>query len=206
NLVHPNIVKIYDFGRTPPEDGSTLFIVMELLSGMDLGALIAERAPLPLARTYAILRQVLSALGEAHAQGVTHRDAKPDNVLLEPTVGGGERVKVIDFGIAKVHGARGVTGVGHFIGTPHYMAPEQIRGEKAEISADLYAVGVTLFQLLTGRLPFDGASVTEVLEQQLFAPRQDPREIFPSEDYSPALSEVCRRALHANPEERYPTA
>jgi serine/threonine-protein kinase len=205
-LVHPNIVKIYDFGRTEPSEGSTLFIVMELLSGIDLSTLIAERAPLPLARTYSILRQVLSALGEAHARGVTHRDAKPDNVILEPTVGGGERVKVIDFGIAKVHGAKGVTGVGHFVGTPHYMAPEQIRGEKVEVSADLYAVGVTLFQMLTGRLPFDGDSMTKVLEQQLFAPRPDPREVAPDAGYSPLLSEVCRRALHVSPDERYRTA
>jgi hypothetical protein len=137
---------------------------------------------------------------------VTHRDAKPDNVILEPTLGGGERVKVIDFGIAKVHGARGVTGVGHFVGTPQYMAPEQIRGEKVEVSADLYAVGITLFQMLTGRLPFEGDSVTKVLEQQLFAPRPDPRDVFPSAEYSPLLSEVCRRALHVNPEERYATA
>jgi serine/threonine-protein kinase len=205
-LVHPNIVKIYDFGRTDRSDGGRLFIVMELLSGVDLATLIAERAPLPLARTYSILRQVLSALGEAHARGVTHRDAKPDNVILEPTLGGGERVKVIDFGIAKVHGARGVTGVGHFVGTPQYMAPEQIRGEKVEVSADLYAIGVTLFQMLTGRLPFEGDSVTKILEQQLFAPRPDPRDLFPSVEYSPLLSEVCRRALHVSPEERYPTA
>jgi serine/threonine protein kinase len=206
SLVHPNIVKIYDFGRTDPSDGSRLFIVMELLSGVDLGTLIAERAPLPLLRTYSILRQVLSALGEAHARGITHRDAKPDNVILEPTLGGGERVKVIDFGIAKVHGARGVTGVGHFVGTPQYMAPEQIRGEKIEVSADLYAIGVTLFQMLTGRLPFEGDSVTKILEQQLFAPRPDPRDVFPSAEYSPLLSEVCRRALHVNPDERYGTA
>jgi serine/threonine-protein kinase len=206
SLVHPNIVKIYDFGRTEPSEGGRLFIVMELLSGLDLRTVIAERAPLPLARTYSILRQVLSALGEAHARGITHRDAKPDNVILEPTLGGGERVKVIDFGIAKVHGTRGVTGVGHFVGTPHYMPPEQIRGEKVEVSADLYAIGVTLFQMLTGRLPFDGDSVTKVLEQQLFATRPDPREIFPSADYSPLLSEVCRRALHVNPDERYATA
>lgn len=206
SLVHPNIVKIYDFGRTEPGDGATLFIVMELLSGIDLGTLIAERAPLPLGRTYSILRQVLSALGEAHVRGVTHRDAKPDNVILEPTPGGGERVKVIDFGIAKVHGAKGVTGVGHFIGTPQYMAPEQIRGEKVEVSADLYAVGVTLFQMLTGRLPFEGDSVTKVLEQQLFAERPDPREVLPSAGYSALIAEVCRRALHVNPEERYATA
>lgn len=206
NLVHPNIVKIYDFGRTEPGEGATLFIVMELLSGKDLGTLIAESAPLPLGRTYTILRQVLSALGEAHARGVTHRDAKPDNVILEPTVGGGERVKVIDFGIAKVHGQRGVTGIGHFVGTPHYMSPEQIRGEKVEISADLYAVGVTLFQMLTGRLPFTGDSVTKVLEQQLFAARPDPRDVLPTGGFSPALAEVCRRALHADAAERYPTA
>jgi serine/threonine-protein kinase len=213
-LVHPNVVQIYDFGRTQPSEGGTLFIVMELLSGKNLSTVIADEAPFPMARTHAILRAILSALGEAHARGITHRDAKPENVILEPTPGRadgrgdgrGERVKIIDFGIARVHGARGVTSVGQFIGTPHFMPPEQIRGEPAEVSSDLYAVGVTLFQMLTGRLPFDAGTVTGVLEQQLYAPRPDPRDVAPEGACPPALAEVCLRALDVDRARRYPTA
>ncbi|HEX7668032.1 MAG TPA: serine/threonine-protein kinase, partial [Polyangiaceae bacterium] len=205
-LVHPNIVKIYDFGRSDPSVSPTFFLVMELLSGPDLGTVITGRGALPIARTFVILKQVLSALGEAHARGVTHRDAKPDNVILEPTVGGGERVKIIDFGIAKVHGGRGVTSVGQFVGTPQYMPPEQIRGESAEVSSDLYAVGVTMFQMLTGELPFQGQSVTEILEQQLYAVRPDPRSVGAGGACPAALAEVCLRALDADANRRYPTA
>ncbi len=205
-LVHPNIVKIYDFGRSDPSSTPTFFLVMELLTGPDLGTVIREQGPLPVARTYGILKQVLSALGEAHARGITHRDAKPDNVILEPTVGGGERVKIIDFGIAKVHGGRGVTAVGQFVGTPQYMPPEQIRGESAEVSSDLYAVGITLFQMLTGRLPFEGETVTEVLEQQLYSERPDPRRFAAPATCPDGLAEVCLRALHADMRERFQTA
>ncbi|HVU03960.1 MAG TPA: serine/threonine-protein kinase [Polyangiaceae bacterium] len=205
-LVHPNIVKIYDFGRSDPSVAPTFFLVMELLTGPDLGTVIREGGPLPVARTYAILKQVLSALGEAHARGITHRDAKPDNVILEPTVGGGERVKIIDFGIAKVHGGTGITAVGQFVGTPQYMPPEQIRGESAHVSSDLYAVGITLFQMLTGRLPFDGETVTEVLEQQLYSARPDPRRFAGPGTCPDGLAEVCLRAIHADPQERFATA
>jgi serine/threonine protein kinase len=205
-LVHPNIVKIYDFGRSDPSDSPTFFLVMELLSGPDLGSVITDSGALPLPRTYSILKQVLSALGEAHARGVTHRDAKPDNVILEPTVGGGERVKIIDFGIAKVHGARGVTSVGQFVGTPQYMPPEQIRGESAEVSSDLYAVGVAMFQMLTGQLPFQGDSVTEILEQQLYAARPDPREVAAGRSCPAAVAEACLRALDLEPTRRFLSA
>jgi serine/threonine protein kinase len=205
-LVHPNIVKIYDFGRTVAPEPPTLFLVMELLTGPDLGSAIAAGGPLPLVRVRSIMLQVLSALGEAHARGVTHRDAKPDNVILEPTVSGCERAKLIDFGIAKVHGAPGVTAVGQFIGTPCYMPPEQIRGERTEVSADLYSAGVTLFQMITGRLPFQGGSLMAVLEQQLYAKRPDPREVAPEVQCPASLAAVCIRAIDADPKNRYETA
>jgi len=205
-IVHPNIVKIYDFGRTTPPDPPTLFLVMELLTGPDLGSVIASGGPLPLVRVRSIMLQVLAALGEAHARGVTHRDAKPDNVILEPTVSGCERAKLIDFGIAKVHGAPGVTAVGQFIGTPCYMPPEQIRGERTEVSADLYSVGITLFQMITGRLPFHGGSLMAVLEQQLYAKRPDPRDVAPEVECPASLAAVCMRAIDADPKNRYETA
>jgi hypothetical protein len=157
-------------------------------------------------RVRTIMLQMLSALGEAHARGITHRDAKPDNVILEPTISGCERVKLIDFGIAKVHGAPSVTAVGQFIGTPCYMPPEQIRGERIEVSADLYSVGVTLFQMLTGKLPFVGGTLMAVLEQQLYAKRPDPREVAPNIECPASLATVCMRAIDADPARRYSTA
>jgi serine/threonine-protein kinase len=205
-IIHPNIVKIYDFGRTEAPDPTTLFIVMERLSGPDLGSVIASSGPLPLVRVRAIMLQVLSAIGEAHARGVTHRDAKPDNVILEPTSTGCERVKLIDFGIAKVKGSPGVTAVGQFIGTPCYMPPEQIRGERTETNVDLYSAGVMLFQMLTGSLPFQGRTLMAVLEQQLHAKRPDPRSVAPTIDCPDALANVCMRAIDADAKRRYQTA
>ena len=206
HILHPNIVKIYDFGRTEPPDPTTLFLVMERLSGPDLGSVIAKTGPLPLVRVRTIILQVLSALGEIHARGLTHRDAKPDNMILEPTISGCERVKLIDFGIAKVHGAPGVTAVGQFVGTPCYMPPEQIRGERTEVGVDLYSAGVTLFQMLTGRLPFSGRTLMAVLEQQLYAKRPDPRDVAPGIDCPDSLAAVCMRSIDADRSKRYETA
>jgi len=203
-LVHPNVVKIYDFGKTEPPEAPTFFLVMELLTGRDLASVLRDDGRLPIRRTGTILRQILLALGEAHELGITHRDTKPENVILEPGAGGRERVKIIDFGIAKVHGRPGATTVGQFVGTPHYMAPEQIRGERAEVTSDLYAAGIVLFQMLTGELPFTADSVAEVLDKQLHAPRPDPREARP--DIPPALAELCRRAIDIDPARRFATA
>jgi serine/threonine-protein kinase len=203
-LVHPNIVKIYDFGRTDGPEQPTFFLVMELLAGEHLGTVIQREAPMPLGRVYSVIVQILSALGEAHAHGVTHRDAKPDNVVLS-AAGRGERVKIIDFGVAKVHGSPGVTSAGAFVGTPHYMPPEQIRGETAEVSSDLYAAGVTLFYMITGRLPFDAPTILGVIEQQLYAPRPDPRATVGAR-CPDALAAVCLRALHVDPKQRFASA
>lgn len=204
-LNHPGIVQIYDFGQLAAAEGGDLFLVMELLSGRDLASELAA-GPMPLGRAHSILTQVLAALGEAHAQGVTHRDAKPENIYLERGKSGEERIKIIDFGIAKAHGAQRVTSVGHFVGTPHYMPPEQIRGERAEVTADLYAVGVILFQMLTGRLPFDDEAVMTVLSRQLGAPRPDPRVVAPSREIPPAVAQVCLRAIAIDPARRFASA
>ena len=154
-LNHPNSVGVIDFGKT---DQGAPYLVMEFLRGRDLARVLYDEGPLPLRRVIDIVRQVLLALGEAHELGIIHRDLKPENIILEPMRGGGDFVKVVDFGLAKMRAeptARNVTQPGIVCGTPDYMAPEQGRGDALDPRADLYAVGVILFLLLTNRLPFD---------------------------------------------------
>jgi serine/threonine protein kinase len=204
-LTHPGIVEIYDFGRASPEQGGHFYIVMELLSGTDLSKEL-ERGPLELERTVDLLLQVLAALTEAHDKGVTHRDVKPENIFLLGGSGRRERVKLIDFGIAKTAGGRRLTQVGTLIGSPHYMSPEQVRGEAAEVSADLYAVGSILFEALTGQVLFDDTELMTILQRQLTAPRPDPREVAPHRDIPGPLAELCLRAIALDPSKRLASA
>ena len=205
-LTHPNVVKIYDFGRLPLDEGGQLYLVMELLAGEDLATVLERGDVLGCRRIASILGQVLSALAEAHAADITHRDVKPENIFVELGRSNRDPVKLIDFGIARAHGTQRITSTGHFVGTPHYMPPELIRGEPADAGADLYAVGVTLFYMLTGRQLFDDASVMKVLERQLYSPRPDPREEAPERNIPAALSEVCMRAIDIERARRFPDA
>lgn len=204
-LSHSNIVDIYDFGRAPPELGGSPYIVMELLEGVDLATELEKGTPMPLPRMGRILRQILSALAEAHSHGITHRDVKPANVFLV-TTRGKERVKVIDFGIAKKAGGPRMTQVGSLIGSPNYMPPEQVRGEPGQPSTDLYAVGAILFEMLTGERLFDDDSTVVILQRQLSAPRPDPRQVAPGRDIPEALATLCQRALDLDPAKRFATA
>jgi serine/threonine protein kinase len=205
-LNHPNVVSIFDFGVAA---GNQTYLVMELLGGTDLAALLKNEGLPTFARGADILRQVLSALHEAHELGITHRDIKPENIIVERGRRGEDRVKVIDFGIAKASAhvpiGRRLTRQGQLVGTPHYMAPEQIRGE-AGPSVDLYAVGVCLFEMLTGAMPFDGETTTSVLDMHLKAERPNPRIIAPHRGIPAALAEVCVRALDLDPARRFPSA
>src|SRR5580700_6995742 len=182
-LSHPNSVAIYDFGRT---DDRRPYIVMEYLRGRDLARVVADDGPLPVARLAGLLHQTLAALEEAHALGIVHRDLKPDNLVLEPLRSGLDFVKVVDFGLAKLlesdapaSGGRALTQPGIVCGTPEYMSPEQGRGEALDGRADLYAVGVVLFELLTGRVPFAGESSTKTLLMHINDPPADPRNLAP---------------------------
>ncbi len=207
-LNHPNVVSIFDFGRTPASEGGHLFLVMEYLAGPDLSTVLHSGGPpMKLQRIADVLCQTLAALGEAHHLGITHRDVKPENIILEPKRSGGDQIKVIDFGIAKLGGARRLTAAGQIVGTPYYMAPEQASGAK-EIGpgVDLYAVGVILFELLTGQLPFDGATPDAVMIQQLSAPRPDPRDVAPDRKIPAALAAVVRRAIDIDPAKRFTSA
>jgi eukaryotic-like serine/threonine-protein kinase len=206
---HPSSIRVLDFGE---DDGGLFYMVMEMLEGTTLDAVLEKEGTLPVARIVRIASQVLAALAVAHDKGVIHRDLKPANImLLDGDDDDGEvvrdRVKVCDFGVARLmdaHGERSVTAEGLVIGTPEYMSPEQARGESLDARSDIYAMGVLLFQLMTGSVPFDsetplGTALMHVNDEPtrptILNPRVDAR-----------LEEICLKAMKKRPEERYATA
>ena len=172
-LNHPNAIVMLDFGQT--EDGLS-YIAMEFLPGKDLCRVLFEEGRLPEDRMVRIASQILDALDEAHAAGVIHRDLKPENIMIEPLRSNPDFVKVLDFGIAKIRDYTGgenssfKTATGMVFGTPEYMSPEQIRGEELDGRSDLYSLGVLMYQMASGELPFSGDSVLEVATAHLTQP------------------------------------
>jgi len=202
-LNHPNSVAVIDFGKTP--DGQ-LYLVMEFLRGRDLARIAYEEGPLQLRRIIDVLRQVLAALSEAHHLEIIHRDLKPENIILEPLRTCGDFVKVVDFGLAKMRldsADRSITSPGIVCGTPEYMSPEQGRGDPLDARSDLYAVGVILFQLLTGHLPFEAESPTQVVLMHLTAAPPDPRLVAPERKIAEPIVEVLMRSLSKLPNDRF---
>lgn len=205
-LNHPNSVSVFDFGRT---DAGQPYLVMEFLRGKDLAQVAYEEGPLPFSRIVDVLRQVLAALGEAHDLGIVHRDLKPENIILQPLRRGGDFVKVVDFGLAKLRAdpkTTSLTSPGIVCGTPDYMAPEQGRGDVIDGRSDLYSVGVILFQLLTGRLPFEAETPTQVVMMHMSIPAPDPRQVCPKRQIPGTLAEVVKTALAKGPSQRYQDA
>ena len=200
---HPNAVSVLDFGRT---DDNLLYLVMEFLRGRDLSRVVWEAGALRWDRSAEIIRQVLAALSEAHEQGVIHRDIKPENILVEPLRTGGDFVKVVDFGLAKIRtdASPGVTSPGLVCGTPDYMAPEQGRGLPPDPRSDLYSAAVVLYYCVTGRLPFDAELPQQVLLMHVNDPVPDPRQFVP--DLPAHFVEVLLRGLEKDPDIRYGTA
>lgn len=205
-LNHPNSIAVFDFGRT--DDGQP-YLVMEFLRGRDLAHIMYDEGPLPFTRVVDVLRQVLAALSEAHHLGIVHRDLKPENVIIEPMRRGGDFVKVLDFGLAKLKqeaGGTSVTSPGIVCGTPDYMSPEQGRGDPIDGRSDLYSVGVVFFQMLTGRLPFEAESPTQVVMMHMTIPVPDPRQVAPERNIPPALVDVVYKALAKDASRRYQDA
>ena len=194
-LQHPNIVTIYDLG----ESDDQLFIAMELVDGRDLSSLIALSEPLALERKLDIVIEVLQGLSYAHERGVIHRDVKPSNVRIASD----GSVKIMDFGIARLQSAD-VTGSGAIVGTPTYMAPEQITNGAITPATDIFAVGCLLYELLAYHKPFTGETVHGVLYQVLTTDPKALRTMAPSIPAS--LERVVGKALNKVPEERYETA
>lgn len=208
-LSHPNIIAVTDFGRT--RDGQ-LYLAMELLAGRTLSDLIrAERQRgrgLEPARAVRILEQILRALDHAHAGGVIHRDLKPDNIMVLDRAGA-ETLKLLDFGIAKISAGEGqpgeaLTQAGVVFGTPEYLSPEQALGEVADGRADLYAAGVILYELLSGRRPFESDSKVEVVAMHLTR-RAPPLRLVDSLVSRP-LEQVVERAMAKKRQDRFATA
>lgn len=199
SITHPNVVAVHDFGYAP--DGRP-YLVSELLEGQALGALIDARGKLPLDLAVHIARQVARGLAAAHAEGVIHRDLKPDNVQL---MGPPEAplVKVLDFGLSRFLEATdsSVTRTGIAMGTPSYMAPEQARGERVDQRADVYGVGAILYTSLTGKPPFEGESVNQVMLAVLNGEPTRPRLLNP--EIPEALELVIQRAMARDPAERF---
>jgi streptogramin lyase len=198
-LNHPNIVPVYDFG----EQGDLTYLVMPLISGGTLRDYLAHRQVLPLSEAVSIAEQVAGALQYAHERGLVHRDVKPANILMSDE----GRALLSDFGIVrlvqKADAAATLTHMGAFVGSPEYAAPEMVVGEAIDHRVDVYALGVLLFQMLTGRLPFTGATAVSLLMMQAQQPPPPPRSLNPA--ISPAMEAVILKALAKQPAGRYQT-
>ncbi len=201
---------ILEFGELPDprrEGVGLLYMVLPRVDGPALDAVLKKESPLPIPRAVAILLDVCAALREAHAQGVIHRDLKPGNVILRE----GDRAVVVDFGMAKIitGGGTGTTALTQHnmvFGTPEYMAPEQARGDELDARCDVYAAGIMLYEMLTGRVPFSGGTPLSVLTGHLTAEPMRPRDRAPERGISPALEAVTLHAIAKDPAVRYATA
>lgn len=194
-LQHQNIVTIYDAG----DENGLAWIAMELLKGQDLTGAAKPGHLLPVAQVVSIVARVADALDYAHQQNVVHRDIKPANIMFDAAA---DAVKVSDFGIARITDSS-KTRTGLVLGTPSFMAPEQLAGHKVDGRCDLYALGVTLFQLLTGSLPLRGASMSELMHNIAHIQAPDVRELRPG--LPSELARIVAQALRKNPQERYQT-
>lgn len=190
-LIHPNIVSIYDWGK----DGELIYLAMELIQGGSLEERMKEGVDYR--EALRLFDEVLAGMEFAHAQGVTHRDLKPDNIMLTDS----GRVKITDFGLAKLQTIKTVTVTGSVMGTPAYMAPEQIQGEDPSPSMDQYALGILAFELFTGRLPFDSTDMMAVITMHLIEEPPHPHTV--KEDLPEPLCDLIIKMLQKDPGDRF---
>jgi len=206
SIGNPHIIDISDFGTLP--DGSTYF-VMEYLAGISLSDAMSRVKPLPVPRLLHICKQIASGLGAAHDAGIVHRDLKPDNVMLIHR-GAGEAgkdfVKILDFGIAKVGGeASRLTRAGSVFGTPHYMSPEQAAGTSVDLRTDIYALGIILYEMASGKVPFDADNFMGILTQHMYKAPVPLLALVPAPEIPPALDAIIQKCLTKKVEGRYAT-
>jgi serine/threonine protein kinase len=196
-LDHPSVVKVM-----AESDHSQVYMVMEWVEGRLLRRILDEQKKLSADRAVRIAFQICDALEYIHRHGVVHRDLKPENIM----VGAEDRVTLIDFGIAAKAGSRRLTfaKLSHTMGTPDYISPEQVKGKRGDARSDLYALGIMLYEMLSGRVPFSGPTPLLILNERLHNNPMPPREIDPA--ISPQLQEVMYRALERDPAKRYATA
>jgi serine/threonine-protein kinase len=197
-ITHRNVLRTHDFGET----SGTPYISMEYLEGVTLKDLLRSRGALPLGVGLRIAKQVCQGLEAAHQQGVVHRDIKPQNILILPETGD---LKIMDFGIARVSemqaGASGLTTAGTVMGTPDYIPPEQAQGNPADFRSDIYSLGVVLFEIFTGAMPFAGDTVMAVVLSHIQKPPPPPRSVNPK--VPPELEAIILRCLEKQPDQRY---
>jgi serine/threonine protein kinase len=196
SLSHPNIVAVYDVGQ----EAGLYYLVMEYLVGQPLSQLIEPHTPWPLRRTLRVISQVADALDYAHRQGFIHRDIKPSNIIIGP----GDHATLTDFGIAKATSGTTLTRTGMLIGTPQYMSPEQCLGKDVDSKSDIYSLGVVLYEMLTGRVPFSADNTPSILYMHVHETMASPAGINP--DIPLGVERVAAKALAKQPESRYSIA
>lgn len=196
-LDHPGIIKTFN-----GEERSRLYMVIEWAEGRLLRTILNEEKKLPVDRAVTITLGICDALDYMHKRGIVHRDLKPENIMVDPN----GQVKLIDFGIAMKEDARRLTfvNVSSLLGTPDYISPEQVKGARGDQRSDIYAMGIMLYEMLTGRVPFVGPNPLAVMNERVLNDVRSPRELNP--EISPELEEILYRALEREPRHRYATA
>jgi len=197
-LHHPNIVRLFDYGRG--EDGETPYICMEFVTGKSLRDFIDENPVLPVARVVKIVSEIAGALGYAHSKGIIHRDVKPENVMMASN----GVLKLMDLGIARATDKKTLTATGTTLGTPHYIAPEQVEVKSVDGRADLYSLGVILYQMLTARLPFDAEEPVSIIIMHVSEEPEPPSKhnaLIPA-----GLEAIVMKLLEKEPHKRFQTA
>lgn len=196
-LDHPGVMKVF-----VDEDRSRIYMVMEWVEGRLLRQVLNEQRKFPPERAVKIARSILDALGYIHSRGVVHRDLKPENILIDAD----DNIKLIDFGIAANAGSRRITftKLSNTMGTPDYISPEQVKGKRGDARSDLYALGAMLYEMLTGKVPFQGPNPFAIMNDRLLNNPVPPREIDPS--ITLQLQEIIYRALERDPSKRYASA
>jgi serine/threonine protein kinase len=194
---HPGVMKVY-----PDENQSRVYMVMEWVDGKLLRTIMSEQRPMPQDRAIQIVIDVCGALQHIHSRGVAHRDLKPENIM----VGDGDKIKLIDFGIASKSDARRLTfaKLSQVMGTPDYISPEQVKGKRGDGRSDLYSLGIILYEMLTGKVPFSGTNPFATMNLRLMNNPPPPRSI--NSEITPELQEIIYRAMEREPTNRYKTA